>query len=165
MALPGTWTDPDTEEQAVGAVVPADRLNAMLGNLKIIGGATGAVGNHPVAADVVTSQTETSTAYVDLATPGPAVTVTPGVARTHLIIHSCEAYNNGGYAMQSVAVGGVAAVDGDRAQSGFVGTAPQTVTRMILAAAQASGAVHTCKYRVDAGTGGWGARRIVAIAV
>jgi hypothetical protein len=37
VALPSTWTDPDTEEQANNSAVPTTRINRILGNLKILG--------------------------------------------------------------------------------------------------------------------------------
>ena len=57
MALPTTYTDPSTLEQAVGAVVPAAKINAILGNIKLIGGTwpadVSALGNRTASGKVV----------------------------------------------------------------------------------------------------------------
>jgi hypothetical protein len=42
MALPTTWTNPDTLEKATSAILPSADLNKILGNQKILGGTTGA---------------------------------------------------------------------------------------------------------------------------
>jgi hypothetical protein len=41
MALPTTYTDPDSLEQSSNAVLPTTKINAILGNLKLLGGTDG----------------------------------------------------------------------------------------------------------------------------
>lgn len=74
MGLPTSWTNPSTEEQAVGAIIPAARLNAILGNLLKLGGTTGLV---PAAALAV----EPWTAFTPGLYQGSNVTVSSALGR------------------------------------------------------------------------------------
>jgi hypothetical protein len=68
----------------------------------------------PVSATVATSETTASTSYVDLATPGPAVTVTAG-ASGYILVTTFATLDQSaatGYALASVAgVGAGAGID------------------------------------------------------
>lgn len=114
--------------------------------------------------DVATDQSTSSVTFADLATVGPAITLSPGTVKTHLIIHGTWQKNSGtNSTIQSVAIAGAAAVDIDGTLTGAV---PYNgSTRHIQALAQASGVTHTCKYRVSAGTGNFQQRRIIGYAM
>lgn len=118
-------------------------------------------------ADVTTSETTTSTTYTDLTTSGPAITLSPGASRKHLLflsafdIPSSVTAINTGFA--SVAIAGAAAVDADAVRS--VNTTSSSyrfhLGRPVLTAAVASGSTHTMKYRVSGDTWAFEFRRIV----
>lgn len=114
--------------------------------------------------DVVTQQTTTSTSYTDLATVGPAVTVSPGVTQEHLIMISAGVSSSTGAGAQaSVAVaGGTPSVDDALSTQS---TVLVRSTRVRLAAAQTNGATHTMKYLASSGTATFEGRRIVALAL
>ena len=117
-------------------------------------------------ASVATSETTTSTSFTDLATGGPAVTPTPGVTQNHLISVSCFTYNNTagtGRNRMSPAIAGETAVIANA--YGQTGTDETVGSAVHLATSQVSGAVHTSKYKVDAGTGTFSSRKIIGIAV
>ena len=146
-------------------VVDSGGLTITAGGATLTAGAVSASAASATA-DVTTSETTTSATYTDLATAGPAVTLTTGLTQKHLILHSCEAYNSvgGGSSYQSVAIAGAAAADvnGVYAQT----TSSESVgARQILASSMASPSTHTCKYRASANTATFLNRRIVAHAV
>lgn len=119
-------------------------------------------------ADVTTSETTTSTSYTDLATVGPAITLTPGQATDQMIVFSA----NGAVAANlrqmsvSVAIAGAAASDVDA----LVMTSGNVVYQVrasahVLAAAVANGATHTLKYKVAADTATFQNRRVSAFTL
>lgn len=116
-------------------------------------------------ADVTTSQTTTSVSYADLATTGPAVTVSPGVTQPHLILISARKSNsgNGSNDFASVAIAGAAAADVDADETSGATGHEYSAVKAILATAQASGATHTMKYKVSGNTGTFLNRRIIGI--
>lgn len=136
------------------------------GTHKVVQGNIG--GPYSATADVTTSQTTTSTSYTDLATSGPAVTLSPGATQTHLLLASAQTSNTntGVTNFFSVAVNGAAAadVDGGAVDSGTANIGAR-VTRPILAAAQPNGATHTMKYRTTGGTAAFASRRLVGTAL
>jgi hypothetical protein len=118
---------------------------------------------------VATAETTTSTSYADLATSGPALTITPGVTQDHLLhVHAYAAMTTAGTVsdvLASVAIAGAAALDanamgntGNNNQAGYGGNT-------VLAAAQSSGATHTMKYRVSGQTGNFIFRKLVGYPV
>lgn len=115
--------------------------------------------------DVTTSETTTSTSYTNLATTGPAVTLSPGSSTTQIILVSATQALNGGaggdttYA--SVSIAGAAASDNDAGQAG----GGNNQTRPILASGVGNGSTHTMKYRVTAGTGTFSKRRLIAFTI
>lgn len=116
---------------------------------------------------VATSQTTTSLTYVDLATVGPAVTLTTGVTQDHLIIVS--AYQDGQAAangcLMTPAIAGAAAVDGTGTLDSRSGEFSRS-SAVHLATGMASPSTHTAKYRVEvAGTSTWINRNLIAVAV
>lgn len=114
--------------------------------------------------DVDTQQTTTSTSYVDLATVGPAITLTPGVTQTHYLIVGSELWHTTSNAntYHSVSVAGAAAADQDAAYT--FGTIGLKSLRAVVASAVASGSTHTSKYRVVSGTGNYTLRRLLGWA-
>lgn len=123
----------------------------------------------PAAATVATSETETNTSYDDMATSGPAVTLTTGTKA--LIVVGAHMNNNtsGAGCYMSFAVSGattLAAADTRALISGEDMTATgggslQASSHMIYYAALTAGSnTFTAKYRVTAGTGTFQARFI-----
>lgn len=161
--------------QVTDAAAPAapgaglTRIYATSGKLRYRAGAAGAdtdVAAQTVGqASVTTGETTTSTTYTDLATAGPAVTLSPGSARNHLIwFHAWAGINAApGQAFMSVAIAGAAASDNDAALT--LDVLKHSVSNSIYAAGVADGAPHTAKYRVSQGIGTWEYRRIVASTI
>ena len=114
--------------------------------------------------DVATSETTTSASYGDLSTAGPAVTLSPGGTKDHMIHISSYSKLSGTnrIAHMSVAVSGASAVDADSGQS--QNTLSVTSARAVLAASAADATAHTAKYKISAETitGTWASRRMTA---
>ena len=123
-----------------------------------------------ITADVTANETTTSTTYTDLATSGPANTVSSGVTQDHLITISAQGKPaNSGFAYINVAVAAAAPSSGDATEA-LVGTSGAAAnyalaSRSVLASAVATGAVHTMKYRVSTGTGEFAQRRVITVAL
>lgn len=118
--------------------------------------------------DIATAETTTSTSFTNLATTGPAVTLTPGVTQNHTVEYSAEIMRNSGAgnSLASPAIAGATATRADSIhvahdQTGF----PITCSRTTLALAQASGATHTLKYETLSGTGEFANRKMVGLAL
>jgi hypothetical protein len=104
---------------------------------------------------VATNQTTTSTTYTDLATVGPAVTLTTGTKA--LVILTAYCYNGGavGAALMSFAVSGattIAATDttalnNSAIGSGLYNTVIQLSAVYMLTTLTAGSNTFTCKYR------------------
>lgn len=117
--------------------------------------------------DVTTSQTTTSTSYTDLATTGPAVTLSSGVTQTNfLLVSATQGNTSGGFQnYASVAVNGATALDVDSYQGWTLGSdSVREGLRAVVAASQASGNTHTMKYRVNGGTNNVSNRRLIGLA-
>ena len=120
--------------------------------------------------NVATGETTTSVTYTDLATSGPAVTITPtnAVATDQIILYSAtmDTSSAGNRSFMSPAIAGAAASDID-AQINTSGGASQPYRNSAhaLPTAVASGSTHTAKYRVTAGTGTFADRRISAFTL
>jgi len=118
-------------------------------------------------AAVATNQTTTSTAYTDLATAGPAVTLTTGTKA--LVIVGCGIYNSAvndtwmGFAVSGATT--IAAADASALNiGGSNGTISITASRAILLTTLTAGSnIFTAKYRVTAGTGYFLNRSIAVI--
>jgi hypothetical protein len=120
-------------------------------------------------AQVLTSQTTTSTGYTDLATVGPSVTMTLVAGQVCLVIMSARVKHSaagGQSSLFSYAVSGAttqAASDNDSGESADTSTGGATVTRAAVFVALASGShTFTMKYQVQAGgTGTFYNRRLI----
>lgn len=114
--------------------------------------------------DVTTSETTTSTSYTDLATSGPAVTLTPGRATDQVILFGGRLSNNTTFntTFMSVAIAGAGASDADALVQDATANHNTRASSHILATSVASGSTHTAKYRVSGNTGTFLNRRISA---
>lgn len=114
-------------------------------------------------AEVLTSQSTTSGSYTDLATAGPAVTITTGTKA--LVIVGAQIYNSGGAqdTWMSWAVSGsttLSAADKWAVMSQY----PSSASRVYLITGLTAGSnTFTAKYRAQAGTGNWLNRTITVI--
>jgi len=118
------------------------------------------------SAQILTNETTTSTSYTDLATAGPAVTVSPGTTQTHLLWFNCDTSNTGANRnVMAIAVNGGAPSDNEWAGFEFESTlqASKTMGSHIFKTGQVSGAVHTAKYKVTGGTGSFSKRRLTCL--
>lgn len=153
------WSNPQSHIWATGEIVTAANMNTYItNNLSFLGGTSGAV--------VATSQTTTSTTYTDLATSGPAVTVT--TQTTAVVTLTAQFSNNtiNDAAYMSVAVSGsttLAAADANgvfwqslAAAGGF----NQQGGTVWLSGLTAGSNVFTAKYRANGGTATFSARTI-----
>lgn len=115
-------------------------------------------------AQVLSSETTTSTTYTALATSGPAVTLSPGSTTTHQIWVIAEMSGSVvDNVFVSVTIGGASASDDNAANNSD--TRVVTAGTTIEAASQTDGATHTAQYRVGSGTGTFLRRKIYAQAI
>lgn len=117
--------------------------------------------------NVSTSETTTSTSFTDLLTAGPAITITSGVTQDHLLWLGAWIRNSNAniFSFMSVAIGGVAAVNTNGpCVEGFAADNELGPGWLVHAPSQASPAIHTAKYAVEANTGGFQHRRITGVA-
>jgi hypothetical protein len=119
-------------------------------------------------ATVITSQTTTSTSYTDLATAGPAVTVTTGTKA--LVIFSAWSLNSalGPYNHTAFAVSGATTIAASNNTSAYfdsplAGYAQQQTQGIIVTGLTAGSNTFTLKYRVSSSTGTWTTRIINVI--
>lgn len=143
------WTTPATF--SVSQVLTAALMNAISADLTDLDGRT-----RPQTNAVATSQTTTSTSYTDLATVGPAVTITTGTIAVVSLQCSLTGSNVAAGYYMSVAVSGAstqAAVDlaavGMQAASGGL---QQASAVFLLSGLTAGSNVFTVKFRATAGT-------------
>lgn len=118
----------------------------------------------PTGATVATSQTTTSTSYADLATVGPAVTVTTGTSALVIISADLTA-PAGDNAFMSVAVSGastVAAADSKALKMTNTNTSQKSRV-MLITGLTAGSNTFTAKYRVGSGTGTFVYRELVVV--
>jgi len=122
-----------------------------------------------LSADVATSETTTSTSYTNLATTGPAVTPIPGVTQDQLISVGATAQfsvnvgANVAYMAPSISAATALDKDGAAAVANASISSGAKANFETLAASVPSGSVHTSKYRVTGGTGGFDNRRAWAV--
>ena len=162
-----------TESQIVFSATGHDHTGTTAGNLI----PTGGIENAAVTADklstgaatnsVATSQTTTSTSYTDLATSGPAVTVTIGANGLALVIISCYQFNSGaGETYMSFAVSGASTVAAatETASTVTPGTSAYVYSFTKLVTGLTAGSnTFTAKYAVSSGTGTFRSRLISVI--
>lgn len=153
------WSTPVVH--SVGDILTASDWNISSNDLTFLAGAAGAT--------VATSQTTTSTSYTNLATVGPAVTVTTGA--NAIVILTCQAGNTtaAGGVLMAYAISGattLAAADATALSAQPVGVAS---ANMQLSAVEfqtgltAGSNTFTAKYRVASGTGTFLNRSIIVI--
>lgn len=139
----------DIHDTALAAQADADTLAA--------GGGAG----------VVTEETSTSTAYTDLATAGPAVSVTLTEARTVIVFVQAnvfQASTTDDCFMSFEATGAtVLAADDDRAMRHNGSGTTEAYSAFAVVACNAGTTTFTAKHRVLGGTGSWGGRSIAAV--
>lgn len=148
------WTAPRT--WTTGEVVTAALLNTHLRDNQIdLDRRTS-----PVGAVVSTSQTTTATAYSDLATAGPAVTVTIGsTGKALLAMHAGLANATAGLAsfMGFAISGATTLAASDTTAIGFTSATSAVGIRcgstLVVPALLAGSTTFTAKYRMDPGTG------------
>jgi len=119
-------------------------------------------------ATVATSQTTTSTSYTDLATSGPAVTVTTGTKALVIITSEIVNSNGGAYSNMSYAVSGATTISALDTISLMFRQDSDTTIRYRASAASvvtltAGSNTFTAKYRVSSGTGTFQDRTIFVI--
>lgn len=117
----------------------------------------GNVGNATAA--VATAQTTTSTSYTDLATSGPAVTLTTGTKV--LVMVTCAIENTSSTSLMSYAVSGattIAAADAAALANKSANFIQATTTSLITVTAGSN--TFTAKYKVNGGTGTFERRTI-----
>lgn len=119
----------------------------------------------PTKATVATSQTTTSGSYVDLATTGPAVTVTTGVSASVDI--TAQLVNSGAsFSFVGIAVSGATTIAAPAVNGEFLseGTNDIQATRRVLVTGLTAGSnTFTLKYKVSGGTGTFLQREIIVI--
>ena len=119
----------------------------------------------PSVATVATSQTTTSTSYADLATVGPAVTVTTGTRA--LVIVTCRMRNNTGVNLNRMSFGVTGATtsvaDDTRALEHEGNTWQRASTVHMMTGLTAGSNTFTAKYKTAAGTAVFEDRQIIVI--
>lgn len=177
------WTAPATFTD--GSILTAAQLNAMRDNFNetapakatgaggyiVSNGVNSVVQRDPNSDTVNTSQTQTSTSYVDLATVGPAPG--PVVSGTRVIVWMTAQMNNNtanAETIASVAVSGATTIAADDnycldVQQPTTGTAFIDIcsSRAVRLTVTAGSNTYTMKYRVTAGTGTWRRRSMVVL--
>jgi len=130
---------------------------------------SGGVGLTSSGATVATTQTTTSTSYTDLATSGPAVTLTTGT--TAYVIVTTYSYNatSGTATYMSFAVSGATTIAaGDATAVSLLGmkTGGQEWSNSAVypVTLTAGSNTFTAKYKTSSGTGTFGNRSIIVIA-
>lgn len=120
----------------------------------------------PATTSVATSQTTTSTSYTDLATAGPAATVTIGANGLALVIITGKLFNSGvNDTFMGYAVSGANTVAATDTTAQVVNSTPgqRNSTMSLLTGLTPGSTTFTAKYRVAAGTGTFSDRNIIVI--
>lgn len=158
-----SWTAP--RSWVVGEIVTAALLNTHIRDNEIDLDARTTMTQSTVA----TSQTTTSTTYTDLATAGPAVTLTVGTQM--LVTVGCQATNNtasdGALMSYSMSGAGTVAASDDRAFGigGFSGSTPNLIgsrTFLVTGLTPGSYTVKAVYKAVTGGTATFLSRQIIA---
>lgn len=120
-------------------------------------------------ATVSASQTTASTSYTDLGTIGPQITVTTGVKAIAFWTANVTNTTADEATLMSVTVSGATSISASDAVSlhlrGPVSPATQSAGKFKSYTLNAWSNTFTCKYRVPAGTGSWGERYLLIIAL
>ncbi len=146
----------------------APGIASAAGRLIVTDGENSIAERIPTKGFVTTSETTTSTSYTDLATAGPAVTVTTGTSA--LIIVSAQLRNEttNAFSRMSFAVSGATtdAANSNRSLATQVDAGDNWLSAsyaILLTALTAGSNTFTAKYVVSAGTGTFQHRRILVI--
>lgn len=134
----------------------ADQLNETADQVAVL--------SAKVTATISTSQTTASTSFVDLATSGPAQTVTVGPSGCVEVVLTGNLSNSAGnYAVMGVAVSGATtAAASDVTSLQHFGTSPRRGSYVALMTGLTPGSTtFTAKYRVTGGTGTFVDRNII----
>ena len=116
-------------------------------------------------ADVATSETTTSTSDTDLATAGPAITLSSGVTQDFTLFWSGRMWNSAAaYSVMGVSLAGAAVGTNDDTHA-QMNSVDNRYGGCLIATAHASGSADTAKYRVSATTGTWASRRLIGVAI
>lgn len=153
-----TWTTPPT--WTVGEDITATDLQAISDDLTYLSDLIGSA----ATATVATSQTTTSTAYVDLATVGPTVTLT---TRTKALVILTAYFENSAGAndcRMSFEISGATTLAASDANSiRHVGASGTRMSAAALVTLNAGSNVFTAKYKVSAGTGTFINRDLIVV--
>ena len=174
------WTDPVTwVAQALTAALFNEQLRdnmnetapgiaSTAGRLIVTDAANSIVERAPGVSFVTTSETTSSTSFTDLATAGPAVTVTTGTSA--LVIVSANLSNDtaGAFAFMGYAISSATTVAADNSialgfESNASGDQLYASWAHLKSGLMAGSNVFTAKYSVDAGTGTFRYRYITVI--
>ncbi len=122
----------------------------------------------PIGAAVSTAETTTSTSYTDLATAGPAVTVTTGTQALVIITSVIHVNTAGSIGFMGYAVSGATTIAASDTDSLFYESPNASGDRVrasvvILETVTAGSNTFTAKYRVNANTGTFQLRTIAVI--
>ena len=146
----------------------APGIASAAGRLIVTDGANSIVERIPGTSFVTTAETTTSTSFSDLATAGPAVTVTTGTSA--LVTVSCNILNNTGGAIgfMGYAISGATTVAADQSialgfESSAAGDQLYASWSHLKSGLTAGSNVFTAKYSVTAGTGTFRYRYITVI--
>lgn len=156
-ATPRTWTTSEIVTAAMMNQDVRDNMNAL----------------KSTSAEVDTNETTTSTAFADLATTGPAVTINTGTTAFVLMSAKLSNTNDNAVNIAGVAVSGattLAAADGEALfitawEASEPNTRIQVGIAFPLSGLTAGSNTFTMKYRVSAGTGTFGQRKLTVIGV
>lgn len=120
------------------------------------------VPTQPQTALVSTSETDVGgTAYQDLATGGPSVTIVTGASALVMIGATTTNNGAGNSSLMGFAISGsTTSAAGDSNAASIVGTAQANVSGIYKVALTNGSNTFTAKYRVSAGTGTWSNRTI-----
>lgn len=151
------WSAPIVH--SVGDILTASDWNISSNDISFLGGTA--------AAEITTTQTTTTTAYVDLATIGPAVTVTTGANALVLLTSDSSITVGGDVAAMGCAVSGattIAAPAGTNSIYISQTSQIQTTCATFIASLTPGSNTFTAKYGIiGGGTGSWSNRTITVI--
>lgn len=124
----------------------------------------------PYGASVATSETTASASYVDLTTPGPAVTVATGTKAIISINSRSVTSANGAYSTYAWALSGATTLAAADAQSGHVSGTSSVIDanagrQYYYASLTAGNNTVTMKYKSSSGTGTFDKRHIIVIGI
>lgn len=153
-----TWTTPPT--WTVGEDITAVDLQAMSDDLTYLSDLIGGASTNSVA----TSQTTTSTTYVDLATVGPTVTLTTRTLALVIVTAFLENSAGTNDSRMSFAISGATTLAAsDLTALRHVGTSGARMSTVALVALTAGSNVFTAKYKVSGGTGTFVNRDLIVV--